>query len=105
MEATMTDLTKTKYQWLVTDNSTNLHFVDNVEEWDDKFFDTYGTQFDSFRPWRSACGLNTIFSPPGILTRIWAKRCDTCCYLIGVTGGVGCPVNDDTCKVVKTRYE
>lgn len=92
----MTNLNKTKYQWLYTgaDKHEYLHFIEAVSAWDETFFDAYDTQFDGERPWAAACGLTALFAPPGVASRLGAPRCDACCEKIGIPSGEGCPVND-----------
>jgi hypothetical protein len=97
----MIDLTKTKYQWLVTKDWDLLHFIAEVKLWDENYFDVADTQFDGNRPWASACGLDGPFTAPGILTRMGALRCEECCHKIGITSGKGSAINDDSCKLVQ----
>lgn len=99
----MTDILKTKYQWLYTskDKHKFLHYVHGLTDWDEAAWKLRESQFDGARPWTAACGLSALFDFPGLLSRIGAKRCVKCCESIGITAGIGCPVNDEKCELVK----
>jgi hypothetical protein len=94
------DITKTKYQWLVTSTWDVLHYVAEVADWDDAFFKRLNGQCDGTRPWKSACGIAAHFEPPGIFSRMDCPRCQRCCKAVGITQGNGCPINDETCKEI-----
>lgn len=100
----MLDPTKTKYQWLYTSHDDNefLHFIEAVSDWNDDCWTIHDSQFDSSSgfPWTSACGLNVLYSFPGVLSRMGAFRCDVCCDAIGITRGKGSAINDDTCRMI-----
>ncbi len=101
------DLTKTKYQWLYTDHDDHefLHFVESVSSWDEACWELHDSQFGSSDtpPWTSACGVNVLFSFPGIFSRMGAMRCDACCDAISITKGKGSAINDDTCRKIRVR--
>lgn len=96
-ETHIMDLLKTKYQWMVTEKWDFLHFVKEISDWDDAFWEKQEAQFDGFR-WTTACGLQEILEPPGIPARMSRPRCDVCCDAIGLSPGKGCPVNDKSCE-------
>lgn len=47
------------------------------------------------------CGRMLRAYPMGFVDRIEGKRCDRCCDATGITRGYGCPVNDESAKVVR----
>lgn len=97
----MTDLLKTKYQWMCFGKWNVLHYIEEIEDWDDDYWELHEAQFEGERHWTAACGItNKIWAAPGIFSRMGRPRCKNCCRAIGITEGVGCPINDDTARLV-----
>ncbi len=48
----------------------------------------------------SACGVGVKLLIPGVGSRLSARRCKTCCDLLGYPPGKGSPKNDAECRVI-----
>lgn len=90
------DITQSKYPWLIDDSGRPLHYVPelkDLEMWAEDIHDAVHE-----RTWITACGADKKLFLPGIFTRMYCERCPECCTAIGITDGIGCPINDKTCK-------
>jgi len=86
-----------KYSWMVTDTWDVLHYVPTIVDWDDNYWELHEKQFDNDFRWKTLCGIQEILGAPGIFSRMGRPRCEKCCILLGITQGVGCPINDKSC--------
>lgn len=95
-------LTKTKYQWMVANSWNRLHYVSDITDWDEEFFELNDKQFETSNPhrWKTVCGLQVKLTAPGFISRLGLERCKNCCKLLGITAGNGCPANDKTCRII-----
>jgi hypothetical protein len=71
--------------WAQTATGDVLHAVDSLvddpEDW-------------SVGLGRTVCGVSSTLSYPGVLSRLGAFRCRSCCRLLDVPAGKGHPRND-----------
>ena len=92
----MSDITKQKCEWVTTKTWKKLHhvpqFVGEDGGWKESFIG------EGKNKGVAACGLKGRFIAPGFISRMHRPRCNKCCKKVGITPGVGCPVNDKTVK-------
>ena len=71
-------------RWMVTVSGDRLHRVSEIK-W-------HGKERLSGRG-VTVCGQPYFLLVPGLLTRLKAPRCRTCCRLLGIRQGLGAPYN------------
>lgn len=80
-----------EWDWAVTLGGDRLHGIASLEGAD--VWEREGHQ-----PAMAFCGLRTLFTIPGIFTRMGAERCSRCCDKLGWPRGTGSPKNDPTLR-------
>lgn len=73
------------FRWLVTPDGQRLHRVTAID----------ADRLESHRcaEGRTACGLETSLSVPGMFSRMGLARCAHCCRAVGIERGDGAPYN------------
>jgi len=72
-------------RWLVDRRWNALHRISSIK-WDvpDEMISGVGV---------AVCGRKRTFRMPGLLSRLWLKRCPECCKALGIPTGEGAPFN------------
>src|ERR671924_290640 len=79
--------------WAQAGNEFDLHVVSEADNYENDDWWTHGDG-------TTLCGVAGWLIYPGLLSRMSAPRCATCCGLIGIPAGTGHPKNDDECRAL-----
>lgn len=74
-------------RWLYSKRGNRMHRISEVK-WDDEEDMIFGEGI-------SVCGVTSRFYMPGVLDRMYSKRCDRCSDYMRIPRGDGAPYNKD----------
>lgn len=81
----------TKYCWMRTKTGDVLHYYSGIDyPWWEEYHDWEGNH----NIIRSYCGVLSLVTLPGILSRVSSTRCEHCCRMLGLENGKGTPFNE-----------